>query len=63
MLKITRNEKFNKRFDIVEEILNFSKQQKVKRLRILTPDELKLKIKKATCKKAYTKSLRQNNNE
>ena len=45
LLKITKNENCDKLIDIVEEIANFSKQQKVKGLRILTPKQLNLKIK------------------
>ena len=45
LLKITNNEKSDKLIDIVEEILNFSKQQKYRALRILTAEQMNLKIK------------------
>ena len=45
LLKITKNQNSYKLIDIVEEILNLSKQKKVKGLRILTPEKLNLKIK------------------
>ena len=40
LLKIAKNENSDKLIDIVREILNFSKQQKVKGLRILTPKQM-----------------------
>ena len=39
LLKIAKNENSDKLIDIVTEILNFSKQQKVKGFRILTPKQ------------------------
>ena len=45
LLKITKNQNSDKLIDIVEEILNFSKKQNVKKLRILTPKQLNLKRK------------------
>ena len=45
LLKITKNQNSEKVIDIVEEILNFSEQQKVKGLRILNPKQLNLKMK------------------
>ena len=40
LLKIAKNENSDKLIDIVTEILNFSKQQKVKGFRILTPKQM-----------------------
>ena len=45
LLKITKNQNSDKLIDIIEEILDFSKPQKVKGLRILNPEQLNLKIK------------------
>ena len=45
LLKITQNENSVKLIENVYEILHFSKQKKVKGLRILSPEQLNLKIK------------------
>ena len=45
LLKITKNENSDKVIEIVKKLVDFSKQQKVKGLRILTPEQLSLKRK------------------